>query len=328
MASDSGDTVVALDVGGTTVKGAVVARDGGAVLARRRDTHREKGPDAVVEAIAGFADDLSREARASTGRDSVAVGLAVPGLVDERSGAALFSANLGWKDVPLRRIVSERLGRPVALCHDVRAGALVEGLFGAGKEVPDFLFLTLGTGVGAAMMVGGEPYAGPHGRGGELGHVPVEPDGPVCGCGNRGCVEAISSASAVARRYAEMAGDGESLDAEEIAARTGDDPVAAAVWEHAVDALARGIAGYVTLLDPDLVVLGGGMASAGERLFAPLRFRLAAQVRLREAPTLAPAMFGERAGRVGAAVNAWLAAGVGREELGWDAETVAGHVDT
>jgi glucokinase len=246
----------------------------------------------------------------------LAVGLAVPGLVHDSAGSIVYAANLGLRNVGIGTLAQERLGLPIAVMHDVRAAAVAEGLLGAARGCSDYLLLTLGTGVGAAVVIGGRPYTGAHGIGGELGHVAVEPRGPVCGCGRVGCLEALASAGGIGRRYEAM-GSSSSVSTEEIAARAGaGDPVASQVWREALDALALAIVNYATLLDPELVVIGGGMAAAGPSLFDPLRERVRALARFGEPCPIVPAALGEDAGRVGAAIAAWRVAGIDEASLG------------
>lgn len=282
----------------------------------KRDSSAEQGPEAVVEAVLGLAAEL-RQRGAHDGSQVVAAGIAVPGLVDETTGTVRAAANLGWRDLTIGSITEERLGTTVTVSHDVRAGALAEGLLGAARGHHDYLLITLGTGIGAAVMIDGRPYIGAHGLGGELGHMAIEPRGPMCGCGRPGCLEALASAGHVSARYGVMTGSTEPVSAEGVAERaaTGEDAVAGQIWSQAIDALAIGIANYAALLDPELVVIGGGMAAAGERLFEPLRHRLTAHVRFGEPPSVVPAMLGEEAGRCGAAIAAWRAAGIDEAEL-------------
>ncbi|MEU8270249.1 ROK family protein [Sphaerisporangium sp. NPDC049002] len=191
----AGSYVVALDVGGTAMKGGLVGSTGEVLLTDKRATPRAEGPLRVVEAISAFIDDL---AEAGQGSPS-GVGLAVPGLVT--SGTAVYSANIGWKDVPAADFTS--LEVPIRLGHDVRTGGLAERVLGAGRAEPDFLFLPIGTGIAGAMIIAGEPYGGSAGWGGEIGHIPVFPDGERCACGQVGCLETYASAASVARRYGE-----------------------------------------------------------------------------------------------------------------------------
>ncbi|WP_433363086.1 ROK family protein [Streptosporangium sp. CA-115845] len=189
--------VVALDVGGTSMKGGLVTGSGEIIRADRRATPRDRGPAAVVATIRSFIDDLAT----AGGGTPAGVGLAVPGLVT--ADAALYSANIGWRDVPATDFVP--LDVPVMLGHDVRTGGLAESVLGAGRELSDFLFLPIGTGIAGAVILHGEPYGGSAGWGGEIGHTPVFPEGEPCACGQIGCLETYASASAVARRYSARA---------------------------------------------------------------------------------------------------------------------------
>src|SRR5215475_7929747 len=248
------ECVVALDVGGTSMKAAVVDDAFRMITSRRIATRREDGPDAVVERLLGAAAD-QQAAAVQQGFAVRAAGVVVPGIVDD--GIAVLSANLGWRDVPLRELLHKRLGTPVAFEHDVRAGGLAEGQLGAARGAGDYLFMPIGTGIAGAIVLGGRPFSG-HGYGGEIGHLIIEPDGPACACGARGCLEAIASASAIEREYARRTGRrAKGLVSDLVVAG---DPEARAVWERAVNALARALQAYTTLLAPQLVVIGGGLA--------------------------------------------------------------------
>lgn len=179
------------------MKGGLVTRSGEIIRTDRRATPRDRGPAAVVATIRSFIDDLAT----AGGGTPAGVGLAVPGLVT--ADAALYSANIGWRDVPATDFVP--LDVPVILGHDVRTGGLAESVFGAGRELSDFLFLPIGTGIAGAVILHGEPYGGSAGWGGEIGHTPVLPEGEPCACGQIGCLETYASASAVARRYSTRA---------------------------------------------------------------------------------------------------------------------------
>jgi glucokinase len=297
--------VVAVDVGGTTLKGGLCDRDAALLHRERRATPRESS-EALVDGICGLVDALAAEGRARF--DGVAgVGLAVPGLVDEARGLALRAVNLPWRDLPLADLVAERCGLPVALGHDVRAAAAAEAALGAGRGAGDVLFVAIGTGIGGAIVAGGRPYGGAHDRAGEIGHTIVDPDGPPCACGARGCVEALASAAAIERAYAET-GAGDGASAREVAALAGaHDPAARAVWERAVAALAAGLANAVALLDPARIVVGGGLAEAGGALLDPLAAAVAERLTLGPAPPIVGARLGAEAGCRGAALLAWRA---------------------
>ncbi|NDU72339.1 ROK family protein [Actinomadura sp. DSM 109109] len=293
-------TLIALDVGGTTMKAALAGGDAGPgeeprILATEtRPTDRADPVGGVLD----FAAHLAARA-AALGSPARAAGIALPGIVDEAAGTAVHSANLGWRDVPFLALARERLGVPVSIGHDVRTGGLAEAVFGAGRGAGDFVFVAAGTGIAAALVLNGAPYPGTAGWSGEIGHVVVRPGGEPCACGNRGCLETYSSASAVARRH------GEGVPAEEVVARAArGEGKAARVWSEALDCLADGIAAATLLLDPGLVVMGGGLARAGNALLAPLEARLAGRLTFRAPPRVLRAALDDRAAVRGATILA------------------------
>lgn len=298
--------VIALDVGGTGMKAALVAADGTLLHEARRATGRERGAEAVVETIQDFAAellDLGRERFATT---ASAAGVAVPGIVDAENGIAVYAANLGWRDVPMRELLGRRLGGiPVALGHDVRTGGLAEGRIGAGRGADRFLFVPLGTGIAGAIGIAGRIEAGAHGYAGEIGHIVVRPGGPACGCGQRGCLETLASASAVSRAWAAASGDPEADAADCAKAVESGDERAREVWLAAIGALADGLVTAITLLDPRTLIIGGGLAEAGETLFTPLRTAVEERVTFQRLPHIVPAALGDTAGCLGAGLLAW-----------------------
>ncbi|MFH8474609.1 ROK family protein [Streptomyces sp. NPDC018000] len=298
--------VIALDVGGTGMKAALVGADGALLHEARRATDRERGPAAVVESILGFAADLRAYGEEHLGESAVAAGVAVPGIIDAENGIAVYASNLGWRDVPMRELLGERLGGvPVALGHDVRTGGLAEGRIGAGKGADRFLFVPLGTGIAGAIGIAGTIESGAHGYAGEIGHIVVRPDGPDCGCGQRGCLETLASASAVTRAWAAASGDPTADAAGCAKAVESGDPAAVEVWRNAVDALAAGLVTALTLLDPGTLIIGGGLAEAGETLFTPLRTAVEERVTFQKLPHIVPAALGDTAGCLGAGLLAW-----------------------
>ncbi|MFF8596553.1 ROK family protein [Streptomyces sp. NPDC015220] len=297
--------VIALDVGGTGMKAALVAADGALLHQARRATGRERGPDAVVENILGFAAELRALGVERFGEPAAAAGVAVPGIVDEERGVAAYAANLGWRDVPLRDLLAKRLGSPVALGHDVRTGGLAEGRIGAGRGADRFFFVPLGTGIAGAIGIDGRVEAGAHGFAGEIGHIVVRPGGIPCPCGQRGCLERLASASAVSQAWAEACGDPRADAADCAKAVESGDARAQAVWQEAVDALADGLVTALTLLDPRTLIIGGGLAEAGETLFAPLREAVRRRVTFQKLPSIVPAALGDTAGCLGAGLLAW-----------------------
>jgi glucokinase len=299
------DCVIGLDVGGTVMKAAITAADGTVLHTDRRPTSRDTGPDAVIAALVEFAADLATAAR-SRNLAPRGIGLAVPGIVDDAAGIAVFSANIGWRDAPLRKLVTERTGLPTAVSHDVRAGGLAEARLGAGRGSRQFLFLPIGTGIASAIVLDGRTVAGAHGGAGEVGHLVIRPGGQPCPCGSAGCVEVYASGASIARRYQERFGDGGEVTAADIAALvTAGDAAANEVWSEAVNALADALAQVTILLDPGLVVIGGGVGDAGETLLAPLRTAVASRLTFSQAPRLVRAELGDAAGSLGAALLGW-----------------------
>ncbi|MET9731345.1 ROK family protein [Streptomyces sp. NPDC006458] len=298
--------VIALDVGGTGMKAALVGANGELLHQARRATGRERGPDAVVDGILDFAAELYAHGERHFGEPASAAGVAVPGIVDEALGVAAYSANLGWRDVPLRDLVARRLGGvPVALGHDVRTGGLAEGRIGAGRGADRFLFVPLGTGIAGAIGIDGRVEAGAHGFAGEIGHIVVRPAGTPCPCGQRGCLERYASASAVSEAWAAATGDATADAADCARAVASGDPNAVRVWRQAVDALADGLVTALTLLDPRTLIIGGGLAEAGETLFSPLRDAVRERVTFQKLPSIVPAALGDTAGCLGAGLLAW-----------------------
>ncbi|WP_035804940.1 ROK family protein [Kitasatospora mediocidica] len=299
----AGECVIALDVGGTGMKGALLDRDLKPLLTLRRPTPRAAGPDAVLAEIAATLGELADRATA-LGLTIRQAGVVVPGIVDEESARARYSANIGWRDLPLAEILAERTALPVTLGHDVRAGGYAESVLGAARGARDVLFVAIGTGIAAAVISDGRPVrAG--GYAGELGHLVVEPGGAPCGCGNRGCLETVASASAVAAAY--TARTGRAVEgADQVAALVEyGDPDARAVWQRAVDALAAALAVAGTLLAPELIVLGGGLAEADDLLLEPVRAALASQLTFQRRPRVVRAVLGDEAGCLGAGLYAW-----------------------
>lgn len=299
--------VAALDVGGTGIKAALRDRHGQLHARREVNVASLRGDERLVDAVLEVASEMVREGR---GGRVAALGLAVPGIVDEVRGIAVSSMILGWREVPFVDLLGRRTGLPIGFGHDVRLAARAEGQVGAARECRNWLFVTLGTGVGATMVLHGRHYLGSTGRGGELAHFVVEPEGPPCRCGKIGCLEMVASADAVARRYAELRPDDQAVTARDVTVRAGDgDAVARAVWHRAVLALGRALSTYAELLDPELIVVGGGMASAGAALFDPLNELVSAGVSLPRTPPVVPAALGPFAGVHGAALAAEEVAG-------------------
>jgi glucokinase len=304
--------VVAVDVGGTTIKGAAFDAAG----VRRSDLVVATPPGADATAILAAVRGAVRELAARSGAGLAAVGVVVPGTVDAAAGVVGFSANLGWRELPLVEVLQADTGVPVRIDNDVRAAGLAERTVGCAAGISDYLLTVIGTGISGEVRVAGRTVIGAGAAAGEFGHAPVWPDGEPCPCGQRGCLERYASAAAISRRYAERLHADVLEPAEAIAARREVDPVARRTWTEAVEALAIAFASYTMVLDPTMIVIAGGLSGAGEALVAPLRGALAERVVWRDPPVVRLSPLGARGGLIGAALTAWGAAG--RLELpGW-----------
>lgn len=304
--SDARRAVVAVDVGGTTMKAGILGPSGLYDL-RRAPTVRERGPDGVLDTMVRTVTTLLGRC-ADLELDAVGVGVVVPGIVDD-AGVGRYSVTMGWRDLPLRDRLVGAVGQPVYVGHDVRAGAVAEAAFGAAAHDRTSLFLPIGTGICAAVVGDGVILTGDAFQAGELGQVLVA--APLVGAADGADVtvtlEATSSARAIAERYARAAGlSATSVGADAVAAAvvTGDRH-AAAVWNEAVDRLGSVLAGAIATIDPGVVVVGGGLSRAGATLVDPLAASIATYLPWREPPRVTTARFADDAGFVGCAINAW-----------------------
>jgi len=297
------EVVAAVDVGGTRIKAALVTASYDSLAVVTTPT-----PKDITADIGGVLHATVTELLAAAAKDDhharvVGCGVVVPGLVDEARGVGMFSVNLGWRDLPIRDPVASLLGVPIVVGHDVRAGLLAETRLGAARGARHALFLPVGTGIAAALLLDGAVVSA-DGRAGELGHLLIDPAGPPCACGAIGCLEVIASAAAIEREYA--ARTGLAAGAEQVAVRAAaGDPDAIAVWARAVAALAQAIAATVTITGVDLVLIGGGLAESGAALLDPLRAEVGSRLTFQRPPRLERAALGVRAGCLGAACLAW-----------------------
>jgi len=304
--SESPDVALAIDVGGTAIKAALVDPAGEIHHARRRPTGAEHGPDAVVATVLDVATELAAYA-GGHGLTPVAAGVVVPAVINEADGIAEWSANLGLRDVPLRELVTGRTGLPTVLGHDVRAGALAEARIGAGRSTRRMFFVAIGTGIAGGYVLDGRIDPGAHGAAGEIGHVVVRtgPDARPCGCGNRGCLEAYASAAAIGRAYTAAGTGGASSTAAEVAARVAaGEALATTIWRDAMEVLADGLLTGIALFDPRVIVFGGGLAGAGEILLEPLAEALGRRRTFHRIPELLLGELGDEAGCLGAGLLA------------------------
>ena len=299
-----------LDLGATNLKWAVVEHDDGAWATLAREQVRTRvvaDSDAVPATVTGQLAEVAVAAIAAWG-PVASIGIGVPGLYDPADGTTRFLPNVPgpWAGQPVAGPVAEATGVPVALINDARAFALAELRLGAGRGVLAMVALTLGTGVGGAFAINGQVHLGHDGTAGELGHQTIDPDGPWCTCGNRGCVEAYARADQI------VAACGTSTPEEAVRAARAGDARALAGLTDVGRYLGIGIANMVTVISPDRVVIGGGVAAAGELLFAPIRAEIARRVTMTafEKGQLVPAELGTWAGSIGAAVHGAERAGV------------------
>ena len=272
--------VLALDIGGTKLATAVVD-DTGLVFGRREcPTLVDEGPDRVIERL--FT--LAAQSLAAGGVTIAAVGIGCGGPLDPSAGTIDNPPHLpGWDGVPVGPLAAKRFGVPFVLQNDGTAAAWGQYRFGAARDATSLVYLTVSTGIGGGVVIGGRLLRGAAGNGGEPGHIVVDPTGPACMCGRRGCLELYSSGSGIARRASDrLTGGAPSIlppapsAADVVRAAQAGDAVARVVWSDAVHALGEGLTDIVNLVEPELVVLGGGVARAGELLRAPVADHIAA----------------------------------------------------
>jgi glucokinase len=306
---------IGVDIGGTKIAAGVVDDDG-RIVAMTKRTSRGLDVDDLDAAVV----DACRELAAA--HDVGAVGLAAPGFIGADQATVRFTPNLPWRDHPLRDRVAAALGLdvPIVVANDANAAGWAEFRFGVGRDVSDMLLLTIGTGLGGAVVVAGRLVVGAWGMAGEVGHMRVVPDGQLCGCGQSGCWEQYASGSALVRearsaaatdpdraaRLLELAdGDPERITGPAVTTAALDgDPLAVDLLADVGRWIGEGSATVAALLDPELVVIGGGVAAAGDLLLAPAREAFAAHLSargFRPEATFALASMGNDAGIVGAA---------------------------
>ncbi|WP_433601050.1 ROK family protein [Nocardia sp. CA-135953] len=293
--------VLGLDVGGTTMKGEVTDAAGTVLASGVVATPQG---EAAFETMGALGDQLLAELTDDQ-RDRVArAAVLLPGIVDPVRSIAVFSSNVGWRDVHIGDRFTERWGMPVLIEHDVAVAGWAEWRFGAGRGHDDVCVVILGTGISGTLSVGGRLMRSAYGQTGEYGHIPVRhADGLRCPCGNIGCVETVASGAAIARAYANRTGH-ETASAADVFAILDTDSDANAVVAEAISALADGLLGLIHAACPELIILGGGLAGAGPALTEPLHHTIAERLRVVPAPRVVLGEFGVRAGLMGAALFA------------------------
>lgn len=314
------DWQIGVDLGGTTFSVACIDTSGNIKKQKDYQTHAYQGPQTVLERIAAAIRDLLAELDLAP-TDVRGIGIGMPGLHDTEQGVCLYAANLKWHDVPVKKPFEDWFGVPVTIENDVRCAALGERHFGAAQDVDDMVLITLGTGVGGAVILGGRLQRGGSGFAGEVGHQTIDPDGRLCACGNYGCLEAYAGTAGIVERAKALynrfpsewvrraAGDDLSGLTPRLlseAAAQGD-LAALQVWEETGRYIGIGLANVVSLFNPKKIVVGGGVARAGEILLKPMRDEIRQRVPVLMADTVevVPAVLGSKAGVVGASTLVW-----------------------
>jgi glucokinase len=291
--------VIGVDVGGTKILAGLVSRDG-TVLAHREHETPVASEDALLDALESAVRELD---------DGVAaVGFGIPSQIDQRDGTALGSVNVPLRGVPFRRTMSERLGLPVGMDNDANAAAIAEWAAGAGRDTTDMLMITLGTGVGGGLILGGKPYRGWFGAGAEIGHMVIVHDGVPCRCGGRGHLESYVSGKAADELAREAFGP--AADAHRLVRLANEgEPQAIELLQGIGEKLGSGIASLVNVFNPEVVVIGGGFAAAGDFLFGPAKAVADREVliSIRDSYRIVRAQLGTLAGLIGAAMVAFEA---------------------
>jgi glucokinase len=320
MPKDKKQAVLAVDVGGTKVLVAAVLTDGEIISRRYYLTEAEKGVRAVINRLSSEINKSITQTRSKDieHTELIGIGIGIAGIIDTRRGIVTTSPNLpGWRNVSIKDSIAIRSDLPVYLINDASAAALGEHRFGAGTGCDNILYVTVSTGIGGGVIANGELYTGTDGCAGEFGHMTIVPDGPLCHCGNFGCLEALASGWAVAKEaitrirngessYITEVVDGkiESITAEVVAAAARkDDPLACEIVDKAAAYLGIGLANLVNIFNPELIVIGGGLSKMGNMLLRPAcriirrrAFRLPAKT-----VHIVRARLGSNAGIVGAA---------------------------
>lgn len=315
--------IVGVDLGGTSINVGVVPVDGGTVLGMRSmPTEAHRGAKLVVDRMVGMIRDAMRDARregALSDGAFLGIGLGSPGPLDRETGTVLETPNLGWRNFPLRDLIANEVGLEAVLDNDANAATLGEWWLGAARGVDTLIGVTLGTGIGGGIVLDGHVYHGTSDVAGEIGHMTIDSTGRKCNCGNYGCLEAYASGPAIAARAVEglnagaasllpdmVGGELDRITAETVyEAIVAGDPYAAEVMRETARFLGTGIANLINVLNPEMIVISGGVTRAGDHLFEPLR----AEVRRRafreasETCRIVSSELGDMAGVIGAAAT-------------------------
>jgi glucokinase len=304
---------IGVDLGGTNIKVGICDRQGNLLHTYEGPTGADEGPDEVLSRIAQYVRKIVSDSHYEW-EQVAGIGAGLAGFLDIPEGVVKFSPNLGWHNVPAKQILEEKLGKTVKIDNDANVAALGEAWSGAGKGIQNLVCYTLGTGVGGGIIINGHIYQGSSGMAGELGHMSIVPDIEAinCACGQIGCLETVSSATGIVRMANDAVERGEhtslalldKVEAKDVfdAAKSGDE-VALRIVHRAAYYLGRSLATVSIVINPQRFILGGGVAKAGEILFAPLRetYIKFTPEAAREGVDIVPATLGNEAGVVGAA---------------------------
>lgn len=319
-ASPQGKKLAAgIDLGGSTIRIGLVAQDGTLVAATRMPTQAEEGNVRVLARMVSAIEELLRRANAIS-TDVVGAGIGCPAVVDLKNGILTYSANLGWQNVAIGQELERLLGLPIFVHQDAVTAALGEQWLGAGRGNCHLIYLAVGTGIGAGIIIAGKPYLGAHGVAGNIGHVILQDDGPLCSCGKRGCLEALAAGPALARRarealahgahdgpLAQVNREGVEITSKRVvdAAKEGD-LLARQIVQAGGRYLGQGLAILANVLDPQIIIIGGGVSQAGDYLLEPAREEFSHRT-LESASTIpiVTAQLGDNAGMMGAAWLVW-----------------------
>ncbi len=308
---------IGIDVGGTNVKIALVNDSGKIIYSNSVPTRAEMGYEYTVNNIKQAIYDLLKETKLEA-KEIEGIGFGFPGQVDYKSGVVRLAPNIpGWVDVPIAKMIEDEFHIPTRVDNDVRCAALGELKYGAGKGCENLICITVGTGIGSGLIVNGKLVRGASNAAGEIGHIKLQiHDGPICGCGDTGCMEAFASGPAIvamaeeyilggkSTKYREMANGGDITPFIVAEAAKAGDPVARRIFSRIGEYIGIGMASVVNLLNPEKIIIGGGVADAGDILLDPLKDTLKKRAMkiAGETVEVVPAQLGNTAGVIGASL--------------------------
>ncbi len=309
---------IGIDVGGTNVKIALVDEKGKIIYSNSVPTYANMGYEYTVNNIKQAIRDLMKETNTDA-KNIQGIGFDFPGQVDYKKGIVKLAPNIpGWVNVPIAKMIEDEFGIPTRIDNDVRCAALGELNFGAGKGCENFVCITVGTGIGSGLVINGKLVRGAANAAGEIGHIKLQMNGgPICGCGDTGCLEAFASGPSIVAMAQEYIKGGKSTKFRELAGVDGEitpylvakaaeagDPVAKRIFEIVGTYIGLGLTSVINLLNPEKVIIGGGVAEAGDLLLEPIRktIKERAMVVARDSVEIVPAQLGNTAGVIGASM--------------------------